>query len=63
MACKWVWARGRWPAFSWRSCFLSWVWRWGRPEDLGGAAVFLASAAADYIHGHLLAVDGGWLGR
>ncbi|HEX9244826.1 MAG TPA: glucose 1-dehydrogenase [bacterium] len=37
--------------------------RWGRPEDLGGAAVFLASAASDYIHGHLLAVDGGWLGR
>src|SRR6266550_2189790 len=35
--------------------------RWGRPEDLGGAAVFLASAASDYIHGHLLAVDGGWL--
>jgi 2-deoxy-D-gluconate 3-dehydrogenase len=37
--------------------------RWGRPEDLGGAAVFLASPASDYIHGHLLAVDGGWLGR
>jgi len=37
--------------------------RWGRPEDLGGAAVFLSSAASDYVHGHLLAVDGGWLGR
>ena len=37
--------------------------RWGRPDDLGGAAVFLASAASDYVHGHLLAVDGGWLGR
>jgi 2-deoxy-D-gluconate 3-dehydrogenase len=37
--------------------------RWGRPEDLGGAAVFLASAASDYMHGHLLAVDGGWLAR
>jgi 2-deoxy-D-gluconate 3-dehydrogenase len=37
--------------------------RWGRPEDLGGAAVFLASNAADYVHGHVLAVDGGWLAR
>jgi len=37
--------------------------RWGRPRDLGGAAVFLASAASDYVHGHLLAVDGGWLAR
>ena len=37
--------------------------RWGRPEDLAGAAVFLCSAAADYLHGTLLAVDGGWLGR
>jgi 2-dehydro-3-deoxy-D-gluconate 5-dehydrogenase len=37
--------------------------RWGRPEELGGAVVFLASAASDYVHGHLLAVDGGWLGR
>ncbi len=37
--------------------------RWGRPDDLGGAAVFLASHAADYVHGHLLAVDGGWLAR
>ncbi len=37
--------------------------RWGNPEDLGGAAVFLASSASDYIHGHILVVDGGWLNR
>ncbi|HLW48733.1 MAG TPA: 2-dehydro-3-deoxy-D-gluconate 5-dehydrogenase KduD [bacterium] len=37
--------------------------RWGRPEDLAGAAVFLASRASDYVHGHLLVVDGGWLAR
>lgn len=37
--------------------------RWGRPEDLAGAAVFLASSASDYIDGHILAVDGGWLAR
>jgi 2-dehydro-3-deoxy-D-gluconate 5-dehydrogenase len=37
--------------------------RWGDPEDLGGAAVFLASQAADYVQGHILAVDGGWLAR
>jgi 2-dehydro-3-deoxy-D-gluconate 5-dehydrogenase len=37
--------------------------RWGRPEDLGGAAVFLASSASDYVDGHILAVDGGWLAR
>ena len=37
--------------------------RWGRPEDIGGAAVFLASRASDYIQGHILAVDGGWLAR
>jgi 2-deoxy-D-gluconate 3-dehydrogenase len=37
--------------------------RWGEPADLGGAAVFLASAASDYVHGHVLAVDGGWLAR
>jgi 2-deoxy-D-gluconate 3-dehydrogenase len=37
--------------------------RWGRPEDLGGAAVFLASPASDYVHGTVLAVDGGWLAR
>ena len=37
--------------------------RWGRPEDIAGAAVFLASAAADYVHGVVLPVDGGWLAR
>jgi 2-dehydro-3-deoxy-D-gluconate 5-dehydrogenase len=37
--------------------------RWGRPDDLAGAVVFLASAASDYVHGTVLAVDGGWLGR
>jgi 2-deoxy-D-gluconate 3-dehydrogenase len=37
--------------------------RWGRPDDIGGAAVFLASSAADYVNGHVLAVDGGWLAR
>jgi 2-deoxy-D-gluconate 3-dehydrogenase len=37
--------------------------RWGKPEDVAGAVVFLASSASDYISGHILAVDGGWLGR
>ncbi len=37
--------------------------RWGKPEDLKGAAVFLASKASDYVSGHILAVDGGWLAR
>ena len=37
--------------------------RWGEPEDLAGAVVFLCSAASDYLYGHVLAVDGGWLGR
>jgi 2-deoxy-D-gluconate 3-dehydrogenase len=37
--------------------------RWGEPSDLGGAAVFLASGASDYVNGHILAVDGGWLAR
>nr|WP_281368568.1 SDR family oxidoreductase [Kibdelosporangium persicum] len=37
--------------------------RWGSPEDLGGAAVFLAGSASDYVTGHVLAVDGGWLAR
>ena len=37
--------------------------RWGNPEDFKGAAVFLASDASNYVHGHLLAIDGGWLGR
>jgi 2-dehydro-3-deoxy-D-gluconate 5-dehydrogenase len=36
---------------------------WGEPRDLAGAAVFLASAAADYVHGAILPVDGGWLVR
>jgi 2-deoxy-D-gluconate 3-dehydrogenase len=37
--------------------------RWGRPEDIAGSAVFLASPASDYVTGHVLAVDGGWLAR
>ena len=37
--------------------------RWGAPEDLGGAAIFLSSSAADYVHGTVLTVDGGWLSR
>lgn len=37
--------------------------RWGNPEDFKGAIVYLASDASNYVHGHLLAVDGGWLGR
>jgi 2-deoxy-D-gluconate 3-dehydrogenase len=37
--------------------------RWGEPEDLAGAAVFLSSQASDYINGHVLVVDGGWMGR
>lgn len=37
--------------------------RWGDPGDLGGAAVFLASSASDYVHGTLLPVDGGWMSR
>jgi len=37
--------------------------RWGTPEDLAGAVVFLASAASDYMHGYTLAIDGGWLAR
>jgi 2-dehydro-3-deoxy-D-gluconate 5-dehydrogenase len=37
--------------------------RWGEPGDIGGAAVFLASAASDYVHGTVLPVDGGWLAR
>jgi 2-deoxy-D-gluconate 3-dehydrogenase len=37
--------------------------RWGEPDDISGAAVFLSSAASDYINGHVLVVDGGWLGR
>jgi 2-deoxy-D-gluconate 3-dehydrogenase len=37
--------------------------RWGTPEDLAGAVVFLCSPAAAYLHGTILMVDGGWLGR
>jgi 2-deoxy-D-gluconate 3-dehydrogenase len=37
--------------------------RWGEADDLGGAAVFLASPASDYVHGAILPVDGGWLAR
>ncbi|MCG6119512.1 MAG: 2-dehydro-3-deoxy-D-gluconate 5-dehydrogenase KduD [Blastomonas sp.] len=37
--------------------------RWGRPQDIAGAALFLASPASDYVTGHVLAVDGGWLAR
>jgi 2-deoxy-D-gluconate 3-dehydrogenase len=37
--------------------------RWGTPADLSGAAVFLCSRASDYVHGHVLTVDGGWMGR
>ena len=37
--------------------------RWGNPQDIAGAAVFLASPAADYVSGQVLAVDGGWLAR
>ena len=37
--------------------------RWGMPADMGGTAVYLASAASDYVHGFTVAVDGGWLSR
>jgi 2-deoxy-D-gluconate 3-dehydrogenase len=37
--------------------------RWGKPEDIAGAAVFLASSASDYVTGQILAVDGGWMAR
>jgi 2-deoxy-D-gluconate 3-dehydrogenase len=37
--------------------------RWGEPSDVAGAALFLCSAASDFVHGHLLTVDGGWMGR
>ena len=37
--------------------------RWGSPDDVVGAAVFLSSSASDYVSGHVLAVDGGWLSR
>lgn len=37
--------------------------RWGQPSDIAGAAVFLCARASEYIHGHVLVVDGGWMGR
>jgi 2-deoxy-D-gluconate 3-dehydrogenase len=37
--------------------------RWGNPDDIAGAAIFLAAPASDYVTGHILAVDGGWLAR
>ncbi|MFM2401755.1 MAG: 2-deoxy-D-gluconate 3-dehydrogenase [Bacteroidota bacterium] len=37
--------------------------RWGEPEDFKGPVVFLASEAANYVHGTILTVDGGWMGR
>jgi len=37
--------------------------RWGMPEDLKGAAVFLSSSASDYVNGHILIIDGGWMAR
>jgi 2-deoxy-D-gluconate 3-dehydrogenase len=37
--------------------------RWGEPSDIGGVAVFLASSASDYVNGHVLVVDGGWMAR
>ena len=37
--------------------------RWGEPKDFAGPVVFLASPASDYMHGSILTVDGGWMGR
>lgn len=37
--------------------------RWGTPDDFKGPAIFLSSAASDYVHGEILTVDGGWMGR
>jgi len=37
--------------------------RWGKPDDLSGAVVFLASEASNYVNGAILTVDGGWMGR
>ncbi|MDW8481587.1 MAG: SDR family oxidoreductase [Meiothermus sp.] len=46
-----------------RSSSASPAGRWGEPADLVGAAVFLASPASDYVNGHILVVDGGWMAR
>jgi 2-deoxy-D-gluconate 3-dehydrogenase len=37
--------------------------RWGKPSEIGGAAIFLAAPASDYVHGAIVPVDGGWLAR
>ncbi|MEC7866451.1 MAG: SDR family oxidoreductase, partial [Candidatus Poribacteria bacterium] len=37
--------------------------RWGEPEDFKGIVVYLASKASDYVHGSIILVDGGWMGR
>jgi 2-deoxy-D-gluconate 3-dehydrogenase len=37
--------------------------RWGTAQDIAGAALFLCSSASDYVHGHVLVVDGGWMAR
>jgi 2-deoxy-D-gluconate 3-dehydrogenase len=37
--------------------------RWGQPQDLAGAALYLSSAASNYVTGTVLTVDGGWMGR
>jgi len=37
--------------------------RWGEPQDLAGAVVFLSSPASAYVNGHILVVDGGWMAR
>ena len=37
--------------------------RWGKPEDFKGAVVYLASGASSYVSGHVLTIDGGWMGR